>query len=747
MISDKTPCFTPRTTGAKGPPVLWKPSGWQPHPHRLNTRKAPPQHIPLERVEPVLPDLPPPRPVNELTHAMVRHFDACIGKAGTANLLQRHGQTELQHALKAAREIAGNWVRLCNQQTMDRPRAVENAQKILKCLQGLLTEVREHADALDHFSDAMPDLQAAEEDVRRLQTQLEGLPDYLKSVWPSDGSWDRRPPTLGHVLMLMHTTTHAELVKARLEDGQAPLSIASEPSGASTRDVERLQKQLAHALRNPDFALPLSEAMVLLASPPVPVDAVLRGLRCGLNATETRALFEAGVPIHPQTAPDPELKRRLAAMRPVPTQQVGKGLVNQVHLLGWASDLESVCLTWRPERPGAFADAMDDCGIPTRGPLQWHLPGPNLTGRQVLTHRLAELLPLDANGVMVTQAWPAVMDGVYGSLNAYVPGLRKQLLDSPHDIALGSDDIHWLRQRAETPALLADIARQQGLTGLALTDTGLQAQASLPQSGGGLIKRHMVRPLHVDDPWVRRQMVAAVWFQLLTGQADWNTGNLAFVADAADPDRQLLVLFDNDLAFGRAVMHPEDLVNNARQQPPGPRVRAPRSALYGTRLPDVVPADLAEALLTLSDRMMLECGAAGLITLPEFRALQSRLHHIRARLKQLKADGHGWLHTQADWLTPETTQRLGLADLAAQIDTVAGCVLQPPGRTVDTSFLREIDSSSLLRSLAVAQEVARRHPQQDWFPVVLDTQAIAQALQDEMRRVRSHTASPDIMKT
>ncbi len=268
--------------------------------------------------------------------------------------------------------------------------------------------------------------------------------------------------------MLMKTTTHPELVKARLEDGQSTLGIASEPSTASTRDVEQLQRQLALALNNPDLALPLKEAVILLASPPVPTDTVVRGLRCGLSATETRALFEAGVPIHAQTAPDADLKQLLGSLRPVPAQQVGRGVVNQVHLLAWTDGTHTVRFTWRAEKVDADADAMHDCDIPRRGRTDWHLPGPNLTGRQVLTHRLAELLPMASQGVLVTPAWPAVIDGVYGALNAYVPGLQKLLVNSPFDLPLDAADLDGLRDWADTPALLADIARRQGLTGLTL---------------------------------------------------------------------------------------------------------------------------------------------------------------------------------------------------------------------------------------------------------------------------------------
>jgi len=747
MISQRPPCFShPQgPTGNRTAP--WTPADFQPHPYRRHARKLPPQRMPLERVEPAMPDLAPPRPLNELTSALVRRFDDCIGQVGQASLLQRHDLTGLRQALSSAREVAGHWVRLCNGLNMGRPQAVDNAAKVLTCLRRLLDQARDCADALPGFGSAAPDLQAAMAAVDQLLAQLHDLPAYLASVWPSDGSWDRQPPTLGQVLMLLQTTTQAELVKARLEDGQAPLGIASDPSSASTRDVERLQQQLASALRNPDIALPLNEAVILLASPPVPVDTVERGLRCGLNATETRALFEAGVPIHPQTAPDPDLKRRLATMRPVPAQQVGKGQVNQVQLLSWATDDTTACFTWRPEHPDAKADAMGECDIPMRGSTQWHLPGPHLTGRQVLTHRLAELLPLDCNGVMVTPAWPAVIDGVYGSLNAYVPGLQKLLVNSPCGMPLEAEDLQWLRDWADTPALLADIARQQGLTRLALTDTGLCVEASLPQHGGSVFHRPLVRPLAADDPHVRRQMVTAVWLHQLTGQVDWNAGNLAFAADPAYPDRPLLVLFDNDLAFGRALMHPEDALNNQRQQAPGPRVRAPWSPLHGTRLPGVIPADLAEALLGLSDRQILACGAAGLITLPEFRALQSRLRHIQQHVRTLRDQG-GWLRTRADWLLAETTHRLGLDDLPGQAESVASATDQPPGVKIDADRLREIESGSLLRALAVGQAVARRHPAQDHFPVVLDTDAVVQAVRQARRQAQPLDTTPaQVMKT
>lgn len=736
MIGQSAPCFT----APDRPPVWWKPADVQPNPYRLHARKAIPRYIPLERVEPVVPDVAPPRPMNELSIALLKHLFDCKHQLGEPSLVQQYHLNLLEKALVQVHEVAGHWVRLCIDHNIGSDTVVYTAGKALDLLGPLLTSVESSGSGLPGFSAAAaPDLKAAQAMVDGMKKQLEALPAYLTSVWPANGSWDRRPPTLGHVLMLMKTTTHPELVKARLEDGQSTLGIASEPSTASTRDVEQLQRQLALALDNPDLALPLKEAVILLASPPVPTDTVVRGLRCGLSATETRALFEAGVPIHAQTAPDADLKQLLGSLRPVPAQQVGRGVVNQVHLLAWTDGTHTVRFTWRAEKVDADADAMHDCDIPQRARTDWHLPGPNLTGRQVLTHRLAELLPMASQGVLVTPAWPAVIDGVYGALNAYVPGLQKLLVNSPFDLPLDAADLDGLRDWADTPALLADIARRQGLTGLTLTPSGLRVEASLPQNSGKVFHRSLVRPLAAGDARIRRQMVTAVWLNLLTGQVDWNAGNVAFATDPADPERPVLVLFDNDLAFGRALMHPEDALNNQRNQPPGPRVVVPRSCLHGTRLPDVIPADLAESLLTLTDRHLLASGAAGLIDMPEFRALQSRLHHIRQQVRQLRDQG-GWLHTEADWLTAETTRRLGLDDLPGQAAAVVQITDGPPGIRIDTARMREVESWSLLRALAVGQAVARLHPQQDHFPVLLDAEAIVQA-------VRDARGKPPIMKT
>ncbi len=727
-----TPCFTPPVSDRQLEHPNWQPARVQLHPNRLHIRldvpKPPTQRRRLERLEPVPPDLPPPRPVHEIVQGLARHFDACVGRVGALRLSKHHSAAELRTALTYAREAAKSWVRLCNQLCIDHPDAMTSVQKVLNFLQARLEEVQHHAGALAGFKEARSDLQAAQQAIMALQDQASRMPAYTTSVWPADGSWDRQPPSVADVLMMMQAPAQdLSTVRARLEDGQRPMDIASTPSPVKLDDMQQLQGHLAQQLGKPDLGLPMTELQVLLAGPTLPIDAIAQGLLLGLSATETRALFEAGVPIHPHTAPDRQLRQQLQQLKPVPVQQVGQGMVNNVHLHRWTDGVQTWSYTWRPERPDAEADAMTDCGIPMRAATEWDRPGPNLTGRQVLTSLLAERLQLERH-ITVAKSWPAVIDSTYGSLNEFVPGLQKLLVHSPHDMALDNDDLQWLRSWAEGPTLLADIARWQGLTRLELTATGLRAEKCVPQPGGATFHLPMVRPLDVKQPQVRCQMVVAVWFHLLTGQVDWNAGNVAFAPDPTVPEQHRLVLFDNDLAFGRFLMHPEDACNPLRHQPDGPRVRPPRSALHGTRIPPVIPADLAESLLAVTARDLLDCGGAGLISLPEFTALHSRLRHLQARVRELRQDPHGWLRTDGDWLTPETTRRLGLDDLPALADEVARTVLQPPGRRVDDTLLREIESSSLLRALAVAQEVARRHPQQDWFPTLLDETAIRSAV-------------------
>ncbi len=701
----------------------------------------------LERIEPVEPELPPPRPVHEVARAAHRHVQRCLQEVGPQRLQWSLAANELVMSLGHAQEVANIWVNLCQRLTIDGPDALTKVLKVLGFLQERLATAVSLADAMPGFGPAVPDLQAALADTAVLLQQAMRMPDYIASVCPADGRWDREPPTVAQVLMMMQTPAQdPSVVRARLEEGQRPQDIACAPTPTTASALERLRRQLAQRLGNPDLALPLNELQILLDAPPVPVDIIEQGLRYGLNATDTRALFQAGVPVHAQTAPDAALRGQLRSLRPVAVQQAGQGMVNKVGLHGWTDGTRTWSYTWRPEHPDAQADAMADVGIPTRNATDWHLPGPNLTGRQVLTHRLAALLGLERH-LWVTASHTAVIEGVYGSLNAYVPGLQKLLIQSPHGLPLPPDDLHWLRAWADAPVLLAEIARWQGLTRLTLTPTGLQAEVCEPQPGGATVHLPMVRPLAVDRADLRRAMVAAVWFHLLTGQVDWNAGNLAFAADPDHPDAPTrLVLFDNDLAFGRHLMHPEDACNNQRGQPPGPRVRPPWSVLHGTRMPAVVPADLAQSLMALTRRQLLACGAAGLIRLPEFNALASRLHHIQVRLRALQP--HGWLHTDADWLSPETTSALGLDDLPAQAEVIAADVLGP-GRA-DTTRLREIESCSLMRALAVGQTVARRHPEQRWFPAILDEAAIRTAVQQERARQApgpTRPASTEIMNS
>lgn len=732
MIPSSAPCFTAPSIPSPSPQRAWQTPDLHRHPTRLNARKNPPERLLLERVEASEPEQPPLRPLHELVGMLHVHALRCASQAGITRLQWNLPAAELLTALEQAQEVGNQWVRLCQQLTIGSPDAVNKVNKVLNFVKDRLEDALSRTDAVPGFSHALPDLQAAIAGVTSLLQQAGGMPDYIASVRPADGRWDREPPTVAQVLLMMQAPAQdPSTVRARLEDGQRPIDIACAPTPATASDMDALRRQLAQRIGNPDLALPLNEVQILLDTPRMPLEVIEQGLRCGLNATDTRALFQAGVPIHPQTAPDPVLRAHLASLKPVTTQQVGKGMVNQVHLHGWTDGVKTWSYTWRPEHPDAEADAMTDVGIPTRRATDWHRPGPNLTGRQVLTHRLGALLGLERH-LQVTASYTAVIDGVYGSLNEYVPGLQKLLIQSPHDLSLPPDDLQWLCTWADAPQLLADIARWQGLTRLTLTGSGLRAEVSEAQLGGSSVHLPLIRPLDVSRAEVRRQMVVAVWFHLLTGQVDWNAGNVAFAADPDRPDRQRLVLFDNDLAFGRCLMHPEDACNNQRHQPTGPRVRPARSVLHGTRMPTVIPADLARAMLKLTPQEMLACGAAGLIRLPEWRALESRLHHLQEQVRALQP--HGWLHTEMDWLSAETTTALGLDDLPAQAQAIAHDLLHPPNGRADTTRLRDIESDSLMRALAVGQTVARRHPEQRWFPGVLDEAAIRSAVRQERER-------------
>ena len=50
------------------------------------------------------------------------------------------------------------------------------------------------------------------------------------------------------------------------------------------------------------------------------------------------------------------------------------------------------------------------------------------------------------------------------------------------------------------------------------------------------------------------------------------------------------------------------------------------------------------------------------------------------------------------------------------------------------TLLRELESDSLLRALAVYQRVAQQHPEQQWFPVLFNPSAIQQAVRTAMQQ-------------
>lgn len=741
MIPSLSPCFTPRVPEPPPPDRTPRPSHWVPgtcvrHASLTNVRSGPVVRHRMGRIEPVAPDLPPPMPMHEIARSLVAHFNDCLTDPSRLGMLAQVQVQELRAALPLMHELSRHWLRWCNQARIgdDNPEVAATADKLLRAMTRQLAVVRDQSSALPGFATRMGELEALGRSIQEFRTLMRDMPDYVRSVRPSDGSWDRTPPTVAEVLLLMKGPRQdPKLVSARLEDGQRPGDIASQPSDVQQHQLELLRHQLAEQLGNADLALPLTELQILLAPPPVPLDCITLGLRHGLDATETRAMYQAGVPIHPDTVPDAALRQRLTRLRPMAPQRLGQGQVNVLELRSWTDGTQVETWAWRPEVPDAFANAMIDCGIARRDAQDWHLPGPHLTGRQVLTSRLARRLGLDRH-LTVVASHTAVIDGVYGSLNQYLPGLQKLLTTGAQRIPLTDAERHWLGQHPDGPNLVADIARWQGLSGLVFAPEGLMASASVPQLGGTTVDLPMVLPLPIEQAGLRRQMVAAVWLHLLTGQVDWNAGNVAFVPDPQDPEAGRLVLFDNDLAFGHAMLHPEDACNNQRSQATGPRVHAPASNLHGTRFPRVMPADLAASLLTLDQAGLLACGAAGHLNRLEHAALRSRLHHMQQQVRLLQTDPHGLLHTDADWLSAETTARLGLDHLQEQADAVASAVLVPPGQKVDASLLRELESDSLLRALAVYQRVAQQHPEQQWFPVLFNPSAIQQAVRTAMQQ-------------
>jgi len=747
MLPSLPPCFTPRGADRPTrhtPPArpVWTPGRVSLHPDFPQARHARDGRVRLrlEQVEPAEPDLSPPLPLHELAGALVAHFNECLIDPGRVGILAKLPVLELQTALPQLHEVTRHWVSWCNRARINAGGAAAQADKILRLMASLVEVVADQGDALPGFASRIGEVQALAQAVRDHQTLVRDMPGYIASVWPSDGSWDRRPPTVAEVLLLMKTPGQdPTLVKARLADGQRPVDIAGQPSSVGLHEMEELCRQLAEQLQRADLALPLAEQQILLAPPPVPMASIARGVHCGLDAAQIRAMFLAGVPICPDTAPDAALRRRLACLQPMAPQRLGQGQVNRLQLRSWTDGSRVETWAWRPEVAGAFANAMIDCGIPCRTGQDLHRPGPNLTGRQVLTSRLAARLGLDRH-ITVVASHPAVVDGVYGSLNQYLPGLQMLVAAGPRPVPLADAERHWLEQHPDAPRLLADVARWQGLSGLSLHPQGLLAHATVPQSGGSVVELPMMRPLPVGSPRLRHQMVAAVWLHLLTAQVDWHAGNVAFVQDPHNPGSERLVLFDNDLAFGHCMLHPEDACNNHRHRPSGPRVQAPFSPLHGSRFPRVIPAELAGALLELDTAGLLACGAAGCLNRLEYEALRSRLHHIQREVRQLQSDPHGVLQTDADWASPETTARMGLDRLQEQADAVASAVLVPPGQQVDTTLLRELESDSLLRALAVHQQVARQHPQQQWFPVLFDAPAIQRALRTAMQQ--DHSPAP-----
>lgn len=578
----------------------------------------------------------------------------------------------------------------------------------------LATQLAQVLQKLATRTAAPPSLQAQHLQITRLQLQLQQDRLHLRDLAGPPRSDpdapsppDPWPDGLGHALLHLRQ---------------------AERSGPDPQAVNAALEQL-----RADAGLGPADLALLTAPPAVPFLLIVRGLRQGLGAPVIRAMWRAGVPLLPHTVPHPALQAALDShTEPLDRQPLPGGHTHAVERVVIPTPSGPQAFIWRPENPDASANVMVDCGIrsPSCGP--WPAGAPRLCSRQMLAGELAHHLGIGRH-VQVVRARPVVLDGVYGVLTDEVAGLQSLVLSQPQPVRLPAPMLERLRADPESgQALLTQIGQHHGLTALTLTRTGVVAEVVM--NNRRRTPFPLVRPVDTDDPAVRRAFTAAAWLHLLTGEVDFHLANIGQAPCGPDPDapRSRLTLYDNDLSFGGLLRHPEDAVNNLRGQPPGPRTRPERGQMTGQRFPQVIPADLAHALCQLTHADLLACGAGDHLSLPELEALKSRLGHIQTEILRLSAQDPCAVLADDAWLTPETTQRLGLVDIERQARSLAAEQRHETPGSSALPLTREIASFGLLRELAVTQALARRHPEQRWFPVLLDDRAIARDLENEL---------------
>lgn len=622
--------------------------------------------------------------------------------------------TDRKDLIDAVRQSTDAWTWLMVSSTVDSTAEQANAIGVVGQLERALT-------ALIDQTSARPDLRAQHRRLEILRLQVIADREVLQQL-AMQGPLSTGEQPQGLLLLLLETRFDNR--RGAAETIRHARALIQMDANASDGDVDRL-----------------------MAPPGVPGQVVVEGLEQKLDAPTIRAMFDSGIPIHAQTCPNAQLTHALALAdrssghntRP---EALGQGAVNTITKVEVDTGSGRVTYAWRPDNPEADAIVMLDCGIPCRHPGQRDQPAPRLTCRQILTGRLAQALQIDRY-IKVTQAWPVVRNGQYGSLNEYLPDLQGYLLrqvslpvPKPLQGAIGALD----PQARHT--LLANVAARHGLFQISQTRTGWVAEAAIVQDmpgprGPRYHQRHLVLALDPADPAVRRQFTAAAWLQLLTGEADHHMGNVGFVQQQA-PDGSLqwqLALYDNDMSFGCLLLDPEDTCQPRKDRSEGEAAtRPPRSVMSGRRYPQVIPADLAQALLTI-DFEANQCGVDGLLDIAERKALVSRLTAIQAEIRRLQnLQPPALLQTDADWTSPTTTTRLGLDDVAGQARQMAADQAATTSATGNRAYSREVESFGLLRYLAVTQEVAQQDPQQTWFPVLVDQQGVVRDIEQKIGR-------------
>lgn len=402
--------------------------------------------------------------------------------------------------------------------------------------------------------------------------------------------------------------------------------------------LARLQGELAQGTPWPPELSVQQATVYLRADPSLTLEQLGLAARAGFSEADVKAYVDAHIPIHAATMPGgSQLQGAMQPLGSGGTGSVFKGTFKQPS----GPTMQAV---FKPEPEGVVVAAAEHIGIPSKAPA--------FSARSVATARLDQALKLG----LTPPAEFHLHGGKLGMLTPLAPG-KSPLTDGDLKIKLTP-----LQARAyrENPQDLQALQKDKGWLGVKLVGNTLhvtntkreyRADGSV-ETGADERPMQTVVEINYKDPVLRKELTKLQWFDALCGQVDRHAHN--YFVHIGDDGHPHVTAIDNDLAFGKNTVHPDDInVGDAR----GKRF-VTGTALRGAKLPQVIDRETRNALMALRPED-LDRELGGLLAPEEIQATKQRLQEIQGHILSLDLSDRVF-DRDDQWETPTADKLLGM---------------------------------------------------------------------------------------